>query len=48
MMAARTGNAEAMNVLLGRGAARNAKESAGTTALMRAADQGHAAAITLV
>ena len=43
MMAARTGNVEAMKVLLDRGADVNAKETLrGTTPLMWAADEGHA------
>ena len=46
MMASRTGNVEAMKVLLDRGAQVNAKETLrGTTALMWAADQGHTAAV---
>ena len=49
MMASRTGNVAVMKALLDRGAQVNAKESLrGTTALMWAADQGHAAAITLL
>jgi uncharacterized protein len=49
MEASRTGNIEAMKVLLDHGADVNAKESLrGTTALMWAADQGHAPAIQLL
>ena len=49
MMASRTGNVAAMTVLLDRGAEVNAKETLrGTTALMWAADQGHAAAVQLL
>ena len=49
MEAARTGNVEAMKVLLDHGADVNAKETLrGTTPLMWAADEGHAAAIKLL
>ena len=49
MMAARTGNVEAMKVLLDHGADVNAKETLrGTTPLMWAADEGHAAAVQLL
>jgi ankyrin repeat protein len=49
MEASRTGNVEAMKVLLDHGAAVNAKETLrGTTPLMWAADEGHAAAIRLL
>ena len=46
MAASRTGNVEAMKVLLDHGADVNAKETLrGTTPLMWAADEGHAAAV---
>ena len=46
MAASRTGNVDAMKVLLDHGANVNAKETLrGTTPLMWAADEGHAAAI---
>jgi ankyrin repeat protein len=49
MVASRTGNVEAMKVLLDRGADVNAKETLrGTTALMWAADEAHPAAIQLL
>ena len=49
MVASRTGNVEAMKVLLDHGADVNAKETLrGTTPLMWAADEGHAAAIKLL
>jgi ankyrin repeat protein len=49
MMASRTGNVEAVKLLLDRGANVNAKESLrGTTAVMWAADQGHASTIRLL
>ena len=49
MAASRTGNVDAMKVLLDHGAQVNTKESLrGTTALMWAADEGHAAAIKLL
>ena len=49
MMASRTGNVDAMKVLLDHGADVNAKETLrGTTPLMWAADEGHAAAIKLL
>ena len=49
MTAARTGNVEAMKVLVDRGADVNAKETArGTTPLMWAADEGHPAAVKLL
>ena len=49
MLASRTGNVDAMKVLIDRGADVNAKETLrGTTPLMWAADEGHAAAIQLL
>ena len=49
MLAARSGSVEAVQVLLDRGAEPNAKETQrGTTALMQAADQGHADVIALL
>ncbi len=49
MVASRTGNVDAMKVLLDHGAEVNAKENLrGTTPLMWAADEGHAAAIQLL
>jgi ankyrin repeat protein len=49
MLASRTGSVDAMKVLLDYGAEVNAKETLrGTTALMWAADEGHAAAIQLL
>src|SRR5437667_2258748 len=49
MMASRTGNVEAMKVLLDRGADVNAKEALrGTTALMWAAAETHPAAVQLL
>ena len=49
MEASRTGNVDAMKVLLDHGADVNAKETLrGTTPLMWAADEGHAAAIQLL
>ena len=49
MTASRTGNVEAMKVLLDHGADANAKETLrGTTPLMWAADEGHSAAIQLL
>ena len=49
MVASRTGNVEAMKVLLDHGADVNAKETLrGTTPLMWAADEGHAAAVQLL
>ena len=49
MAASRTGNVEAIKVLLDHGAEVNAKETLrGTTPLMWAADEGHAAAIQLL
>ena len=49
MVASRTGNVDAMKVLLDHGADVNAKETLrGTTPLMWAADEGHAAAIQLL
>src|SRR3974390_751061 len=49
MEAARTGNVDAIKVLLDHGADVNAKETQrGTTPLMWAADEGHAAAIKVL
>jgi ankyrin repeat protein len=49
MIAARTGNVEAIKTLLDNGADINAKDTQrGTTALMWAADEGHAAAVKLL
>jgi ankyrin repeat protein len=49
MLAARAGSVAAVRALLDRGADANAKESArGTTALMQAADQGHADVIAVL
>ena len=49
MLASRTGNVEAMKVLLDRGADVNAKETLrGTTPLMWAADEAHPAAVQLL
>ena len=49
MVASRTGNVDAMKVLLDHGANVNAKETLrGTTPLMWAADEGHAPAIQLL
>ena len=49
MAASRTGNVDAMKVLLDHGAEVNAKETLrGTTPLMWAADEGHAPAIKLL
>jgi ankyrin repeat protein len=49
MLAARSGVVDAVNVLLKHGADPNAKETQrGTTALMQAADQGHAAVAALL
>jgi ankyrin repeat protein len=49
MAASRTGNVEAMKVLIDRGADLQVKESLrGTTALMWAADEGHPAAVQLL
>ena len=49
MIAARTGNVEAIKVLLDSGADVNAKETLrGTTPLMWAADEGHAPAVKLL
>src|SRR4029077_14351742 len=49
MIASRTGNVDAMKVLLDHGADPNAKEALrGTTPIMWAADEGHAAAIKLL
>src|SRR6185295_16965869 len=49
MKTSRSGNVAAMKVLLDHGANVNAKETLrGTTALMWAADEGHAAAIQLL
>jgi ankyrin repeat protein len=49
MVASRTGNVDAMKVLLDHGADVNAKDTLrGTTALMWAADEGHAPAIQLL
>ena len=49
MVASRTGNVDAMKVLLDHGADVNAKETLrGTTPLMWAADEGHAPAIKLL
>ncbi len=49
MLAARSGSVEAVRALLDRGANPNAREDArGTTALMQAADQGHADVIEIL
>ncbi len=49
MVASRTGNVDAIKVLLDHGADVNAKETLrGTTPLMWAADEGHAPAIQLL
>jgi len=49
MLAARSGVVEAVRILLDKGADPNASETQrGTTALMQAADQGHAAVIALL
>ena len=45
MMAARSGNLEAVNALLARGARHDARERRGQTALMWAAAEGHAAVV---